>query len=375
MLFQIIRLCLLAMALLLSVPSLAASPIYTVAQLPTPGGLYSSGSALNSSGQVTGQSNSQAFLYSNGVTIGLGGDYSYGYDINNSGQVTGSSYFSGNLTAHAFLYRNGSLKDLGSLGGGQGFGPGQSYGLGINDSGQITGYSDLAAPPKPFHAFLYSNGVMTDLGTLGGSQSRGFGINNSGQVTGDSLLASGLSHAFLYSNGTMTDLGTLGGAKSVGYALNSRGQVTGESYLAGTAGFPHAFLYNNGVMTDLGTLGGLYSSGSAINNGGQVTGASYVSGNSGPLHAFLYSDGSMKDLNDLIDPALNLVLTHASGINDSGQIIADGEVGGSNPVDGRYIFSRSYLLTPITTTTPEPASVALCGAALLSVGLWRWYRC
>ena len=58
---------------------------------------------------------------------------------------------------------------------------------------------------------LYS---VTDLGTLGGSGSVGFGINNQGQVTGYSFTATGAEHAFLFSNGQMTDLGTLGGAYS-----------------------------------------------------------------------------------------------------------------------------------------------------------------
>jgi probable HAF family extracellular repeat protein len=67
---------------------------------------------------------------------------------------------------------------------------------------------------------VYSNGKMTDLGTLGGPTSAGSGsagvaINDSGQVAGNSTTASGgLTHAFLYSNGKMTDLGTLGGNSS-----------------------------------------------------------------------------------------------------------------------------------------------------------------
>ncbi len=49
---------------------------------------------------------------------------------------------------------------------------------------------------------------ITDLGTLGGSYSYAYGINDSGQVVGGAATASGAQHAFLYSGGSMTDLGT-----------------------------------------------------------------------------------------------------------------------------------------------------------------------
>lgn len=65
---------------------------------------------------------------------------------------------------------------------------------------------------------------MTDLGTLGSPFSAGFSINNAGQVTGDLITAGGADHAFLYSNGQMVNLGTLGGSDSHGFVY-SDGQV------------------------------------------------------------------------------------------------------------------------------------------------------
>ncbi len=53
---------------------------------------------------------------------------------------------------------------------------------GINNSGQVVGYFDNTE--MSIHAFLYSGGVMSNLGTMGRTQSGAVGINNSGQVVG-----------------------------------------------------------------------------------------------------------------------------------------------------------------------------------------------
>ena len=53
------------------------------------------------------------------------------------------------------------------------------------------------------------DGSMIDLGTLGGLLSVAYGINNSGQIVGYSPTAQGQLHAFLDSDGSMTDLNSL----------------------------------------------------------------------------------------------------------------------------------------------------------------------
>ena len=50
---------------------------------------------------------------------------------------------------------------------------------------------------------------MTDLGTLGGQNSFAYGINSSGLIVGSTSTSNGSGAAFIYSNGVMTDLTTL----------------------------------------------------------------------------------------------------------------------------------------------------------------------
>src|ERR1039458_2227867 len=126
----------------------------------------------------------------------------------------------------------------------------------------------MAAPV----AFAQSTYLVTDLGTLpGGSYSAASGINNNGQVVGGAGTTSGPDHAFLYSGGIMSDLGAWGGSESDAYAINNNGQVVGAFYVNGN--ICYAFLYSGGVMTNLGTLpGGTYSLAFGVNDSGQVVG-------------------------------------------------------------------------------------------------------
>jgi probable HAF family extracellular repeat protein len=101
----------------------------------------------------------------------------------------------------------------------------------VNDSDQVVGYSNILPTEYydgywygPYHAFLYEDGQMKDLGTLGGGSSEAYGINDSGRVIGGSNTSSGERHAFLYENGQMKDLGTLGGTTmSIANPINDSG--------------------------------------------------------------------------------------------------------------------------------------------------------
>jgi probable HAF family extracellular repeat protein len=254
-----------------------------------------------------------------------GNGYTVAYGLNASGQVVGyCATGSGAGTDRAFLYSNGMMTDLGTLGGSWG------QGCGINASGQVVGVSTTS--DGSYRAFLYSNGTMTNLGTLGTDpvSSRAYSINASGQVVGDASFLPDLTahYAFLYSNGKMVQL-----CAGEALSINDSGQVVG--YATSSNGTDHAFLYSNGTMTDLGTLGGSGSQANGINASGQVVGGSATS--SGSYHSFLYSKGTMTDLN-----TLGGTFSMAVAINSSGQAVGTSTTSGG--------FYRAFLYSNGTMT-------------------------
>jgi probable HAF family extracellular repeat protein len=169
--------------------------------------------------------------------------------------------------------------DLGS------FGLGVTDGYAVNANGQVAGGSYLSSayqitcpanypnPKKcvrhPEHAFLYSGGQLSDLGTLnGGKNSQGKAINLSGQVAGWSDTSNGYD-AVLWNAKKATDLGVLApiaGQDSVAAGINDSGQVVGTW---GTNNPEHAFLYSGGAVTTLPAptfVGSFGCQGNAINN-------------------------------------------------------------------------------------------------------------
>ena len=167
----------------------------------------------------------------------LGGTKSDALDINNNNEVVGAAYLAGDNVYHAFLYSGGVMTDLG-VDGCTDPSARTSWAFRINDSGQIAGTSCFLLPRGPTdRAFLYDAGVMTELGTLGGTASQARGINNSGHVAGSAALAGDVfSHAFIYSGGVLTDIGTLTGVSgsSWAYDINDSDQVVGYGRFSGS---------------------------------------------------------------------------------------------------------------------------------------------
>jgi probable HAF family extracellular repeat protein len=195
--------------------------------------------------------------------LGTLGAESWAFGINNMGQVVGISVPAESYYSHAFLYSDGRMTDLGTLPGGA-----YSYATGINNNGQVVGYSGSNGDFSD-HGFLYSGGQMTQLGNLpGGTYGRAMGINNNGQVVGYSGSNGGGPQACLFSGNNITYLGT-----SFANAINNNGQIAG---VTGTAdGSAQAMLYSSGSIIGLGILpGGNYSVANALNDHAQVVGYS-----------------------------------------------------------------------------------------------------
>jgi probable HAF family extracellular repeat protein len=145
------------------------------------------------------------FTY-NAIDLGtLGGPTSTANTVDPSGQVGGFS-LTADGSAHAFFFTNGTMNDLGALGGAGMIDPtagGQPSGsLGSNALGQVVGFSKT--DDGSIHAFLSANGQMSDLNVITDLSAGGFkvltvakAINDSSLIVGDGIMTTGDRHAFL----------------------------------------------------------------------------------------------------------------------------------------------------------------------------------
>src|SRR5262249_30976964 len=124
----------------------------------------------------------------------LGGDVSEASAINASGQVVGNAQDAGGVY-RAFVY-SGTAMTAPSI-------PAtQSTATAVDPSGAIAGYYY----DGQYEGFTNAGGHVTDVGTLGGAYSVAYAMSSAGHVVGSSITATDDEHAFLWSNGTITDI-------------------------------------------------------------------------------------------------------------------------------------------------------------------------
>jgi probable HAF family extracellular repeat protein len=157
--------------------------------------------------------------------------------VNDKNQVVGISGICdqavGRFTAkHAVLWQNGSPINLGNFDGGVAW----NTPTALNNRGQVVGFANLADTPSgAFNpvAFLWTKEhhieKLLPIGT--DSNSWAWGINENGQVVGQSFGAND-ARAFLYEDGLMTDLNNLIQPNSslsllLANDVNDRGEIVG----------------------------------------------------------------------------------------------------------------------------------------------------
>jgi probable HAF family extracellular repeat protein len=303
--------------------------------------------------------------------------------INNRGEVVGV-LATASLQPHAVLCSNGVIKDLGTLGGTE------SFAEDINDNGEVVGYSTMLDGSS--HAFLY-DGTMRDLGTFGGINSAANGINNSGQIAANYQTVDEANHALIYDHGTISELGNFNGKINiVARGINSLCNIIINSQNAD--GTWHASVYKNGENIDLG-ITGQDSFAVDINDLGQIIGTS-TDYTGFPPHAFLYTGDNITDINTsdigaLVTDINNNVEIVGYGITTYGPFIyKNGHITNLNELidpgleitlygafginDNGQIVATGEEGAYLLTPVPEPSVFVLLYNSILVVCIYLWHK-
>ena len=246
----------------------------------------------------------------------LGGNRTFPYGLNNRGEVVGSSATAGD-TAHAFLWRNGSLTDLSS--------PGLevSSAVAINDEGLVAGASRGAQMP------IWRDGVLSGFVAVPPAELGAAPVRIT--AAGDVLLnieEHEWPRAVLVRNGGVPIV--FDGIHSWAHDMTTDDRAVGAvatKYIGNLAYEFHAFLWQDGAQRDLGGLASqpcrddpavlcTWSEAFDINEHGQIVGWA--------------TDGKFYraviwNANDLVphDLGFGESTSRAVAINENGQIAGD----------------------------------------------------
>src|SRR5215467_7216478 len=189
--------------------------------------------------------------------------------INDLGQVVGISrpcgIAVGSVSAlHSVIWQNGVPMRIPNLGGHTWNTP-----TAINNQGAVVGFSLPAGQDgtRNFEAFLWTQaGGLVRIGKLPGDiHSEALSVNENNQVVGLSRGGPFVFRAFIWQNGVMSDLNsmTVEGSQFLLFAddINNRGEISGESFDPNSGDAP--------AFWGVPTFGGVGAGSQAIANGGQ----------------------------------------------------------------------------------------------------------
>ena len=261
--------------------------------------------------------------------------------------------FGTHATCLPFLWQNGVMHALPTLGGNNG------QASAINNSGQVVGYAENGMVDSTCGPGVMNNRVdqpvlwekvegkekAQPLFTIGNDPDGvAFGINNQGQAVGFSGTCIAVNFAVLWENGTATPLPDLGTPGAIAYAINGHNQIVGQA--VNSEGTALAAIWENNTVRSLGVLlpGDAAAFATSINDRGQVVGSSFDSSSNWSHGLIWEKNGRMFDLNQLFPASSNLYVISASNINESGQI-AGMAVEMAGPHAGTIV--HSFLATPV----------------------------
>lgn len=292
-------------------------------------------------------------LRSDGSRLELGlpnGADSMAFDVNNEDEVIGI-YGIADGSEAAFLSRGGELVGLDAQAGGT------VFPKALNDAGRVVG--SVWTDGEVEHAFVWQDGRMTDLGTLGGSGATAVDVNRHGQVLcavfAPSAAGGGTTERIvLWRDGSVMELAGLSDylgevrGPLMPLRLNDRGQVLvyvagrlvlwergSVTEVASSVDDQRADLTDGGVVyyarreadggqgwvgkwdagtsTNMGGLGGYLTWPTAANEAGVIAGVAQTS--TGEGRAFVWGDGDITLLRVGGDNS------EVSAINDRGTVV------------------------------------------------------
>jgi len=280
-----------------------------------------------------------------------------------------------------------SVRNLGTLGGVLG-----STAHSINDRGWISGVANLTGDTEE-HAALWQDGVVTDLGTLGGDNSNvdfpvknddglivGFAQTSATDPLGETFCtfvctpsggacngSNQSCRGFRWRNGLMEPLGTLGGNNSAATGANNHGLVVGlaenitqdPNCVSPQVLDYQAVVWRGDTIHELSPIPGDAIGGAiAVNDNGRIVGGTGMCG-SGPgigpvfMHAVVWKNYSPTDLGNL-GGAFNNV---AYAINNRGQVVGASDLPGNNT--GHAFLWQKGFMTDLGTLPGDFLSAAL----------------